>query len=162
MRPLALRLARLAQPALCQTPASEPARPVISETITPGPVQVRSFMGTVEAGVTINLAFLTRGPLASPDVAAGDKVTAGSTPAALDQAPLNEDIAAAKAALQEAGAKAQFARQRSDRVQELVKPAGHLPRNGKARRRHGRRQRPASRLPKPIGPTPGILPAPAS
>ncbi len=118
MRRLALALALLAQPVHAET-----ARPVVSEIITPGPVQSRSFTGTVEAEVTTNLAFLTLGRVASLDVAAGDKVSAGATLATLDQVTLNEDLTAAEAALQGAQAQAQFAQQSFDRVQELANRA---------------------------------------
>ncbi len=118
MMRLLLLLALLAPPALAET-----ARPVVTEIVTPGPIQSRSFTGTVEAEVTTNLAFLTLGRVATLEVAAGDKVVEGQVLATLDQVTLNEDLAAAEAALQGAEARAQFAQQSFDRMQELVNRA---------------------------------------
>ncbi|AMY69163.1 efflux RND transporter periplasmic adaptor subunit [Frigidibacter mobilis] len=115
MRRLALCLALLPLPA-----AAETARPVVSEIIIPGPPQARSFTGTVEAEVTTDLAFLTLGRVATLEVGEGDRVTVGTVLATLDQVTLNEDLSAAKAALQSAQAGAQFAQQSFDRMQELV------------------------------------------
>jgi RND family efflux transporter MFP subunit len=100
--------------------ADEVARPVVSEIAAPGPVQPRSFTGTVEAEVTTNLAFLTLGRVASLPVTAGDVVRSGDVLATLDQVSLNEDLAAAEAALQGARAQAEFAQQSLDRVKQLV------------------------------------------
>jgi RND family efflux transporter MFP subunit len=115
MRRLALFLALLSQPAFADTP-----RPVVSEIVTPGPAQSRSFTGTVQAAVTTDLAFLTLGRVATLDVAEGDRVAAGDILATLDQVTLNEDLSAAEAELQGAQASAQFAQQSFDRTQELV------------------------------------------
>lgn len=117
----------LAAPAMAETEASAPEasalRPVISEIVTPGPVQPRSFTGTVEAEVTTDLAFQTLGRIATLNVASGDRVKAGDVLATLDQVTLNEDLAAAQAALQGARAQEDFARQSYDRMQELVSRA---------------------------------------
>ncbi|WRH64426.1 MAG: efflux RND transporter periplasmic adaptor subunit [Fuscovulum sp.] len=101
-------------------PPEEVARPVVTEIVSPGPVQKRSFTGIIEAEVTTNLAFLTLGRVATLPVSAGDKVTQGQVLATLDQVTLNEDLASAEAALQGAIARAQFAQQSYDRVKQLV------------------------------------------
>lgn len=98
----------------------EAARPVVTEIVSPGPVQNRSFTGTIEAEVTTNLAFLTLGRVATLPVSAGDKVKQGQVLATLDQVTLNEDLASAEAALQGAMARAQFAQQSYDRAKQLV------------------------------------------
>lgn len=113
---------RLITLALLWTPMAmaETARPVVTEIVSPGPVQTRSFTGQVEAEVTTNLAFLTLGRIATLPVAAGDRVTQGQVLATLDQVTLDADLTSAEAALQGAQARAQFAQQSFARMQELV------------------------------------------
>lgn len=127
MRRLTLLCALLASQAGAETePAAQaPAavQPVISEIVTPGPVQARSFTGTIAAEVTTDLAFQTLGRVAALNVASGDRVKAGDVLATLDQVTLNEDLTAAQAALQGARAQAEFARQSYARMQELVNRA---------------------------------------
>lgn len=74
-----LLLALRAQPRCAQSAPETPARHIVSEIITPGPAQSRSFTGMVDAGMSTNLAFLTLGRVASLAVSAGDKMTAGAT-----------------------------------------------------------------------------------
>lgn len=121
MRGALLLVMLLAQPLRAETAAApEIARPVVSEVVTPGPIQARAFTGTIEAEVTADLAFQTLGRVATLNVAAGDRVKAGDVLATLDQVTLNEDLAAAQAALQGAQARAAFAQQSLDRMQQLV------------------------------------------
>ncbi len=119
-------LALLGQPVMAETPVAPPevARPVISQIVSQGEVQSRSFTGTVEAEVTTPLAFLTLGRVATLSVATGDEVHKGDVLATLDQVTLNEDLTAAQAALQGAKGRADFAQQSYDRTQVLVQRGG--------------------------------------
>ncbi len=123
MRFLSLIFALLAHPAFgqTQTPVVDAPRPVVSQIVTLGAAQTRSFTGTVEAQVTSTLAFLTLGRVATLAVATGDTVAKGAVLATLDQVTLDEDLSAAQAALQGATARVLFAQQSFDRVQELAK-----------------------------------------
>ena len=118
-------LAVLAPPAFGETQPQGPeaalVRPVMSEIITPGAAQARTFTGTVEAQVTTTLAFLTLGRVATMAVTTGDRVAKGAVLATLDQVTLDEDLTSAQAALRGAQARGLFAAQSFDRVAELVK-----------------------------------------
>ncbi len=123
MRTFLVTLALLASPAFGETPtpAVETLRPVVSEIVTLGAAQTRTFTGTVEAQVTSTLAFLTLGRVATLAVATGDTVAKGAVLATLDQVTLDEDLSAAEAALHGARARGLFAQQSFDRVQTLAK-----------------------------------------
>jgi len=123
MRAFLVTLALLANPAFGETPtpAVETSRPVVSEIVSLGAAQTRTFTGTVEAQVTSTLAFLTLGRVATLAVATGDTVAKGAVLATLDQVTLDEDLSAAQAALQGATARGLFAQQSFDRVQVLAK-----------------------------------------
>lgn len=118
-----LLLACAAAPSFAEEAAIPPAppRPVLSELVTEGAIRQRVFAGIIEAEVTSTLAFQTLGRLASLPVAAGDRVRAGDALATLDQVTLQEDVAAATAALAGARAEAVLAEQTLARAQELVR-----------------------------------------
>jgi len=118
-----LLLACAAAPSFAEEAAAPPAppRPVLSELVTEGAIRQRVFAGIIEAEVTSILAFQTLGRLASLPVAAGDRVRAGDALATLDQVTLQEDVAAATAALAGARAEAVLAEQTLARAQELVR-----------------------------------------
>ena len=114
---LLLPQAVMAQEAVTQ---AEPPRPVVSEILTADPTRDRAFPGILRAQVEVALAFQTFGRIATLDVDAGDRVEEGQVLATLDQVTLEEDVAAAQAALDAAQAEADLARQSFSRVQSLL------------------------------------------
>lgn len=116
-------LVALPLPALAETPAAAlaAARPVVTEIVTADPTRERSFPGVIEAGTQSVLAFQTLGRLAELPVGPGDTVRAGDVVAVLDQVTLNEDLAAAQAAVSAAEAAAAFARASAARAEELTR-----------------------------------------
>ena len=123
MKPLlaALILALAPAAAIAESPAPAPVgpRPVVSEIISANPASARSFPGVIEGKNATTLGFLTAGRLASVDVSAGDRVAQGDTLATLDQVTLEQDVAAARAALAAAEAKATLAAQQYARAETL-------------------------------------------
>lgn len=95
-------------------------RPVISEIVARDQATQRSFPGVVSAHNPLRLAFQTSGRIASLTVEAGDRVQQGKVLATLDQITLDQDLTAARAALEAAEAEATLARQQYDRVAQLV------------------------------------------
>lgn len=114
-----LLLVLLAAPALAETPAEAPPRPVVSEIVTTETAPLRRFPGVIGAETETALAFQTAGRLASRPVERGDRVAAGDLLATLDEVTLAEDLALAEAALDSAVAEADLARQSLERVMEL-------------------------------------------
>lgn len=94
-------------------------RPVVTEILASESSRLRSFPGVVTAEVQSVLAFQTTGRIATRTVEAGDRVAAGDTLATLDQITLDEDVAAARAALDAARGQAELASQSLARVEEL-------------------------------------------
>ncbi len=116
--PLSLLLAALlSSTALAQ--GADTARPVVSEIVTSVSANLRSFPGLIRSAQEVNLAFLAAGRLESRPVNLGDRVKAQDMVAKLNQTSLEEDAAAARAALQAAKAQAQIASQSYARAQEL-------------------------------------------
>ena len=116
---LALALLPLTALADAATPAAPAPRPVVSEIVTADPARQRAFPGVIAGENQAMLAFLTAGRLASLPVEAGDRVARGDTLAVLDQITLEQDLAAARAGLEAAEAKATLAAQQYDRVETL-------------------------------------------
>lgn len=117
-----LAVAWLAVPALAETAASDsPAtpRPVISQIVHPDAALARTFTGTVVARTQISLGFQTLGQIAERPVTVGDVVTAGQVLARLDPYTLDEDVAAAEAALATARAQQVTASNALTRAREL-------------------------------------------
>ncbi|MFT6773446.1 MAG: RND family efflux transporter MFP subunit, partial [Paracoccaceae bacterium] len=108
-----------APPAAAQDAAPAP-RPVVSEIVARDVARAREFTGVVVAATQLNLAFQTLGRMAERDVRLGDHVTAGQVLARLDQVTLDEDAAAAAAALSNAQAQLRTAQSGLDRAAELV------------------------------------------
>ena len=99
--------------------AQEAPRPVVSEIVTADPTRQRAFPGVVQAEVEVALAFQTSGRVAALEVDPGDRVEAGQVLATLDQVTLEEDVTAARAALEAAQAEADLAQQSYSRTQNL-------------------------------------------
>lgn len=95
-------------------------RPVISEIVTADPAKARAFSGVVEGQEVTTLAFQTTGRLASLDVDVGDFVEEGDVLATLDEISLEQDVAAAEAALASARAEADLATSQYDRTSQLL------------------------------------------
>lgn len=112
-----LMVVMLSSTALGQVP--DTARPVVSEIVTSVSANLRSFPGLIRSAQEVNLAFLAAGRLESRPVNLGDRVKASDLVARLNQTSLEEDAAAARAALQAAKAQAQIAQQSYTRAQEL-------------------------------------------
>jgi RND family efflux transporter MFP subunit len=91
----------LAAPALAETvaAASETPRPVVSQIVHPDAALARAFTGTIVARTQISLGFQTLGQIAERPVTVGDVVAKGQVLARLDPYTLDEDVAAAQAAL---------------------------------------------------------------
>lgn len=118
--PLALFL--LAVPAVAETTATEAggtARPVVSQIVQPDAALARSFTGGVVARTQISLAFQTLGRIAQRPVSVGDVVREGQVLARLDPYTLDEDVAAAEAALATARAQQETAVNGLKRAREL-------------------------------------------
>lgn len=119
---LAHPVAATAQEASHSTAAEatqEAPRPVVSEIITADPTRQRAFPGVIGAEVEVELAFQTFGRVATLDVDPGDRVEEGQVLATLDQVTLEEDVTAARAALEAAQAEADLAQQTFERAQDL-------------------------------------------
>jgi membrane fusion protein, multidrug efflux system len=97
----------------------EVPRPVVSEIVTADPTRQRAFPGVIGAEVEVALAFQTFGRVAALEVDPGDRVEAGQVLATLDQVTLEEDVAAARAALEAAQAEADLTQQSYSRTQSL-------------------------------------------
>lgn len=117
----ALLLLALLAPLAATAETAPPPRPVVSEIVTADPTRQRSFPGVIEARTQSVLAFQTLGRLATLPVSPGDTVTAGEVVATLDQVTLEEDLAAARAAVTAAAATADFAGASLARAQELTR-----------------------------------------
>lgn len=121
-----LALLLLAVPAQSET-ATETAsmttsgvpRPVVSQIVQPGAAFARAFTGTVVARTQISLAFQTFGRVSERRVTVGDTVTKGQVLARLDPYTLDEDVAAAEAALSTAQAQQVTAVNALDRARAL-------------------------------------------
>ncbi len=83
-----------------------PVRPVLSMIVAPAAVSSAGFAGTVEARYQSDLAFRVIGRITVRNVKVGDRVVKGDVLAALDPAPLDFALRAARADVE--AAKAQF------------------------------------------------------
>ena len=110
--------AEQAPPPAAET-AQEVPRPVVSEIVSADPTRQRAFPGMVQAQVEVALAFQTLGRVATLEVEPGDRVEVGQVLATLDQVTLEEDVTAARAALDAAQAEADLARQSYARTEDL-------------------------------------------
>ncbi len=111
-----------AAPLLAEEPIVEAdvPRPVISEIVSEGQSTERGFAGVVQGENIVTLAFQTSGRLSTLDVDAGDVVARGDVLATLDGITLEEDLAAARAAVSAAEAEARLGRQQFERTTRLV------------------------------------------
>lgn len=92
----------LAVPALAETAAiaaGDTPRPVVSQIVQPDAALARAFTGTIVARTQISLGFQTLGQIAERTVTVGDVVAEGQVLARLDPYTLDEDVAAARAAV---------------------------------------------------------------
>ncbi len=106
--------------ALATAPASSVARSVRVEAVRELP-EVRSlrFAGLTRARDRATLSFTIGGRVAARPVDIGDAVEAGQIVAVLDEQPLRNEAASARAALAEATARAEQARRDHKRIRDL-------------------------------------------
>ncbi|MEH7830462.1 efflux RND transporter periplasmic adaptor subunit [Gemmobacter denitrificans] len=116
--PAGLVLLALAAPLQAQI-KPEPPRPVVSQIVQPEAGLGRMLTGTVMARTQISLGFQTFGRIAERPVTVGDVVSKGQILARLDPYTLDEDIAAAEAALTTARAQQVTATNALTRAREL-------------------------------------------
>jgi RND family efflux transporter MFP subunit len=112
----------LAAPGLAETApgaGSDGPRPVVSQIVHPDAAFARAFTGTVVARTQISLGFQTLGQIAERPVTVGDVVTKGQVLARLDPYTLDEDVAAARAALATAQAQQVTASNALERARQL-------------------------------------------
>ncbi|SIS53578.1 efflux RND transporter periplasmic adaptor subunit [Phaeovulum vinaykumarii] len=114
-----LRAEAPADTALPAPAATAAPRPVVSEILSPEGTRRRSFPGVIAAAVETPLGFQTAGRIATRPAGLGDRVASGAVLATLDQITLAQDVAAARAALSAAEARADLAEQTRTRVREL-------------------------------------------
>jgi RND family efflux transporter MFP subunit len=95
-------------------------RPIVSEILTADSLAARHFTGVIAAEHQTSLAFQTAGRIARLDLSIGDRVAKGQTLAELDRITLDEDVAAAKAALSAAEAALTLAEASLTRTEALA------------------------------------------
>lgn len=100
--------------------AAEAPRPVVTAFASPAPAAAGTFVGTVEATVTVGIAFEVLGRLTARPVNEGDLVAAGDILASIDAQALRDDRDAARAALASAEATLTTTGRALARTQELV------------------------------------------
>lgn len=98
-----------------------PPRPVVSMIVEDIPSERPSFPGVVVAGVEVDLGFSTLGRLSSRPGDVGDRVKTGDVLAELTPDDLQDNVRAARAALETAEVTLETARTTDARVRDLVK-----------------------------------------
>lgn len=133
MRPKALRLA-LPLLALFSLPAGAfelpwghkhvapelPPRPVVSVLVSDLPSELRSFPGVVVAGTEVQLGFQTLGRLSSRPVDVGDHVETGDLLAELTPDDLQDNVRAARSAMDAAQVTLETAQATAERTRDLA------------------------------------------
>lgn len=103
-----------------EAPEEVPPRPVLSMLAEPKEARAIGFTGTVEARYSADLGFQVLGRIASRDVEVGDIVRKGQELARLDATELELAVSKAKADLESATAKLDFARLNEERQRKLL------------------------------------------
>lgn len=103
-------------------PAAPPLpRPVVSVVVEDVPSERRSFPGVVISGTEVQLGFQTLGRLSSRPVEVGDEVSAGDVLATLRPDDLQDNVRAARAAVDNAEVTLETARAAADRTRDLAR-----------------------------------------
>ena len=97
-----------------------PARPVVSEVVSPTSGLQQSYVGTIAARTEADLGFPLNGTLAERPVREGDVVAKGAVLALLDPQDLDSEVRAAEAGVTVAEAQLNSARDAEARTAELV------------------------------------------
>lgn len=99
--------------------ADLPPRPVVSEIVQDIPSERRSFPGVVVAATEVDLGFQTLGRLSSRPVDVGDKVETGDILAELTPDDLQDNVRAARAAVDTSEVTLETAETAANRVRDL-------------------------------------------
>ena len=101
-------------------PAPMPPRPVVSVVMTDLPSELRSFPGVVVAGTEVQLGFQTLGRLSARPVDVGDHVLTGALLAELTPDDLQDNVRAARAALDAAQVTLETTQATAERTRDLA------------------------------------------
>ncbi len=96
-------------------------RPVVSIIVTDLPSKLRSFPGVVMAGTEVDLGFQTLGRLSSRPVDVGDHVSTGELLAELTPDDLQDNVRAARAAVDAAQVTLETAQSTAERTRDLAR-----------------------------------------
>lgn len=103
-----------------EAPPAMPPRPVVSIILEDIPSERPSYPGVVVAGIEVDLGFSTLGRLSARPVDVGDKVKTGDVLAELTPDDLQDNVRAARAALNTAEVTLETAQSTDARVRDLV------------------------------------------
>ncbi|NHF73604.1 efflux RND transporter periplasmic adaptor subunit [Paracoccus xiamenensis] len=96
-------------------------RPVVSVVVTDLPSELRSFPGVVVAGTEVQLGFQTLGRLSARPVDVGDHVRTGALLAELTPDDLQDNVRAARSAVDAAQVRLETAQATAERTRDLAK-----------------------------------------
>ena len=102
-----------------ETPDNGPPRPVVSTILRDIPSERRSFPGVVVAGTEVRLGFQTLGTLSARPVDVGDRVATGDVLAELKPDDLQDNVRAARAAVENAEVTLETAQVAAKRADDL-------------------------------------------